>query len=331
MEEREIVAVFFVQSHDPLIWKCNKCSTCVRQSNELEWFELSRHVWSEHGFLLKQEIEKRKKKSTTNVKTTSPKETGIMSHVSMALDWMEGMILGPVAHATHVLLYEDDDSQDWDSPVSGSGETQRKSTLSETSSVTLTKFVPPNNPPVTLSWSNLSVTTKLTKPTKTSGDTKILLNNISGVITSGMWAVMGGSGSGKTTLLSALSRRLDTRVMSVSGQLLMDHEPYTKRDLKNMSGYVMQDDLVHAHFTVLETLLYASELRMDIRNSPEDRHDRIMALLGMLGLLHCQDTIVGDSRNKGVSGGERKRLCVAIELLTCPSLLFLDEPTSGKN
>jgi ATP-binding cassette subfamily G (WHITE) protein 2 len=63
--------------------------------------------------------------------------------------------------------------------------------------------------------------------------------------------------------------------------------------------------------------------------SKEEREKRVQEVLQLMGIAYCSDVIVGDSRNKGISGGERKRLCVAMELLNRPKLLFLDEPTSG--
>jgi ATP-binding cassette subfamily G (WHITE) protein 2 len=92
----------------------------------------------------------------------------------------------------------------------------------------------------------------------------------------------------------------------------------------------MQDDLLHPELTVRETLNYAAQLRMTGGElTAQLRADRELELLKLMGIDHCVDTIVGDTRKKGISGGERKRLCVAIELLNRPKLLFLDEPTSG--
>lgn len=183
----------------------------------------------------------------------------------------------------------------------------------------------PTKTPVVLTWSGLVVATKGSDATYS----KILLDNVTGQITGGFWAVMGSSGSGKTTLLSALSLRLDTRRISVKGELRCNGRSYTKRDLKNMSGYVMQDDLLNAYFTVLETLQYTAHLRMPADTSAHARRSRIELVMRLMGISHCRHVIVGDSRVKGVSGGERKRLCIAMELLTKPKLLFLDEPTSG--
>ena len=91
----------------------------------------------------------------------------------------------------------------------------------------------------------------------------------------------------------------------------------------------MQDDLLNGNLTVLETLNYTAELRLP-RSLPEaERMERIRLVMEQMGLTKVQDVIVGSPLKKGISGGERKRLCVAMELLTKPLLLFLDEPTSG--
>ena len=96
-----------------------------------------------------------------------------------------------------------------------------------------------------------------------------------------------------------------------------------------MSAYVMQDDLLHAELTVGETIWYAAQLRIPVGLSKEERIKRGDEVLQLMGISHCRNTKVGNTQIKGISGGERKRLCVAIELLNHPQLLFLDEPTSG--
>eukprot|EP01038_Epipyxis_sp_PR26KG_P005179 gene5179-7206_t len=187
------------------------------------------------------------------------------------------------------------------------------------------KSFSPENAPVILSWKNLSVTTK----PRGKIPAKTIINNVDGTITGGLWGIMGASGSGKTTLLSVLSLRMDTNRMNRSGQVTMNGKKYTSNLLKSMSGYVMQDDLIHAMLTVSETLYYASALRMSSTFTAAERQQRCNEVLELMGIGYCKDVIVGDSRNKGISGGERKRVCVAMELLNKPKLLFLDEPTSG--
>eukprot|EP01033_Poteriospumella_lacustris_P017944 gene17944-12863_t len=180
----------------------------------------------------------------------------------------------------------------------------------------------PDNSPTVLTFAGLKVTTKSRIP-------KMLLKDISGKITGGLWAIMGSSGSGKTTLLSTLSLRLDPAYMDISGDIRLNGREYSRAHLKTMSAYVMQDDLLHAEFTVEETMFYAAQLRMSSDLTKEQRKARVDEVLALMGIEHTRNVIIGDTRRKGISGGERKRVCVAIELLNRPKLMFLDEPTSG--
>ena len=190
----------------------------------------------------------------------------------------------------------------------------------------------PTNAPVILTFSGVYVFTKPKANWMKGGakpEPKTLLNNCDGTLTGGLWGIMGASGSGKTTLLSVLSMRLDTQHMRTIGEVRINGKAYTKALLKSMSGYVMQDDLLHAHLTVFETLMYTAALRLPRGTTKAERIDRVEEAMKTMGIDYTRDVIIGDSRNKGISGGERKRVCVGQELLTRPKLLFLDEPTSG--
>ncbi|KAK9903697.1 hypothetical protein M0R45_001057 [Rubus argutus] len=158
-----------------------------------------------------------------------------------------------------------------------------------------------------------------------SSTARCLLQGITGSVNPGeILALMGPSGGGKTTLLNVLSGRAKLN----GGTVTYNDQPYTK-SLKQRIGYVMQDDLLFPHLTVKETLTYAALLRLPINLTKTQKKERAMHVINELGLERCQDTIIGGTFVRGVSGGERKRVCIGNEILLNPSILFLDEPTSG--
>jgi ABC-type multidrug transport system ATPase subunit len=182
-----------------------------------------------------------------------------------------------------------------------------------------TTFKKRNDRAVALLWQDISVTT---------GDgEKVLLQNASGMIQSRFLAIMGPSGSGKTTLMNVLARRMGGAKMD--GVSKINGIPYSNAELKTLSGYVMQDDLLNGNLTVQETLNFTADLRLPSNMTAEERKERVEEAIRKTGLERARNTIIGTPTIKGVSGGERKRVCVAMELLTHPRLLFLDEPTSG--
>jgi len=135
-------------------------------------------------------------------------------------------------------------------------------------------------------------------------------------------AVIGPSGSGKSTLLRALTglRPADQGTVSYDGRDL--YRDYA--ELRSRIGLVPQDDILHTQLTVRRALIYAAELRFPDDTRQHERKARVDEVLKELGLDHRRD-----NRISALSGGQRKRVSVALELLTKPSLLFLDEPTSG--
>lgn len=170
-----------------------------------------------------------------------------------------------------------------------------------------------------LTWKDLTVRSK-------KNPDKQILKSVTGRITGGFWALMGPSGSGKSTLVNALACRL-TPGMYAEGEVRLNGREYSLSDLKSVSGYVMQDDLMNGALTVEETLFFAGELRLPRSMLKEDRKERVEESIYEMGIDHVRNVVVGDSLRKGISGGERKRLAVAMEILTHPQLLFLDEPT----
>ncbi|KAL4606742.1 hypothetical protein ACB092_09G125600 [Castanea dentata] len=160
-----------------------------------------------------------------------------------------------------------------------------------------------------------------------TSEEKEILNGITGSVNPGeVLALMGPSGSGKTTLLNLLGGRLIQP--TVRGSITYNDHPYSKF-LKSRIGFVTQDDVLFPHLTVKETLTYAALLRLPKTLTKEQKEKRAIDVIHELGLERCQDTMIGGSFVRGVSGGERKRVSIGNEIIINPSLLFLDEPTSG--
>ena len=156
-----------------------------------------------------------------------------------------------------------------------------------------------------------------------------LLDDISFTINPGeLVGLMGLSGAGKTTLLKALNG-YDKPTNGFSYINGMDL--YKNFDmLKTSIGYVPQDDIVHPELTVKEALQFYAKLRLPSDMSGEEIDASIDKILKKLGLDGTQDTIIGSPETeKGISGGQRKRVNLAMELLAEPKVIFLDEPTSG--
>mmetsp|Transcript_34042 Transcript_34042/g.89367 ORF Transcript_34042/g.89367 Transcript_34042/m.89367 type:complete len:691 (-) Transcript_34042:156-2228(-) len=184
-------------------------------------------------------------------------------------------------------------------------------------------------PQVSLAWRDLRYTIDVKQ--KVDGEkvtvTKTIVRDLTGGVSPGdMMCVMGTSGSGKTSFLNLLAGRYS--VGTVTGSVLANG---VKRDAsyKRSIGYVEQDDLMFANLTVTEMLVYTALLRLPRNISHEDKLLRANEVLEQLGLQDCANTRIGSEGRRGISGGERKRTSIGIELITNPRVLFMDEPTSG--
>ncbi|WP_406380590.1 FHA domain-containing protein [Streptomyces sp. NBC_01618] len=152
---------------------------------------------------------------------------------------------------------------------------------------------------------------------------KQILKDVSfGVPEKSLIAVIGPSGSGKSTLLKALTGYRPAN----QGDVLYDNRNLYKQfaELRQRIGLVPQDDILHKELTVTKALKYAAKLRFPADTTEAEREARILEVLAELKL-----DIHKDKKVTSLSGGQRKRVSVALELLTKPSLIFLDEPTSG--
>ncbi|CAI4051138.1 hypothetical protein N7582_005125 [Saccharomyces uvarum] len=171
------------------------------------------------------------------------------------------------------------------------------------------------------------------KESKLHHETKEILQSVNAVFKPGMInAIMGPSGSGKSSLLNLISGRLKSSLFAkfdTSGTIMFNDIQVSELMFKNVCSYVSQDDdHLLATLTVKETLKYAAALRLHHLNEAE-RTERTDNLIRSLGLKHCENNIIGNEFVKGISGGEKRRVTMGVQLLSDPPILLLDEPTSG--
>lgn len=151
---------------------------------------------------------------------------------------------------------------------------------------------------------------------------KQILRNVSCEVKPGeMTAVVGPSGAGKTTLLEILAG-----VIRPSGEVLVNDRQMNPAVFRRVSGYVTQEDLLFPLLTVEETLLYSARLRL---HGGVDAKKRVSDLLVELGLCHVAGTRIGGGIHRGISGGEKRRVSIGVDLVHDPAVLLMDEPTSG--
>jgi len=186
---------------------------------------------------------------------------------------------------------------------------------------------------VTYSWSGLNV---YAKPRggllggKRRAPEAHILKDVSGLCRAGqLLAIMGASGAGKTTLLNVLTFRASSK-LRIAGDIRLDGHPADPLTIAGVSAYVQQLDLFTGVFTVREQLNFCAQLRIGKGVPERERTERVEQVIKDLGLRKCADNLIGiPGRVKGISGGEKKRLAFACEVITNPMMLLCDEPTSG--
>ncbi|QPG73495.1 hypothetical protein FOA43_000806 [Brettanomyces nanus] len=161
---------------------------------------------------------------------------------------------------------------------------------------------------------------------------KPILSNSFGMVKPGeIMAIMGSSGAGKTTLLDILAGKNKGGISQ--GSLIVNGEQIlTNSDVKHFKrscGFVDQEDYLIPTLTVYETVLNSALLRLPRSLSTKSKKAKVLQILSELRILHIKDKLIGSDFERGISGGEKRRVAIACELVTSPSILFLDEPTTG--
>ncbi|KAK2589977.1 hypothetical protein QQS21_012342 [Conoideocrella luteorostrata] len=180
-----------------------------------------------------------------------------------------------------------------------------------------------------ITWSGVTVTVKDRETKKP----KNIVDDAAGVVQAGeICALMGPSGCGKTTLLNVLARR-PTHARDVQARLLVNGTELSESAFRRITCFVEQEDALIGALTVRETLEFSSRLANNTSKTSclprKERLLRIDSILASFGLSAQANTLVGTPIRKGISGGQKRRVGVASQLITSPKILFLDEPTSG--
>ncbi|XP_021890179.1 ABC transporter G family member 10 [Carica papaya] len=157
---------------------------------------------------------------------------------------------------------------------------------------------------------------------------KFILNGVNFEARPGeLTAIAGPSGAGKTTLLEILAGKISLSLCQVSGQVLVNNGPVDSNNFRRISGYVTQEDDLFPSLTVEETLMYSALFRLP--GGRKEAAMRVKLLIKELGLDHVAGSRIGEGSNCGISGGERRRVSIGVDLVHDPAVVLIDEPTSG--
>ena len=175
--------------------------------------------------------------------------------------------------------------------------------------------------PVSIEFENLGMSLKL--------NGAVVLEGVTGEFPPGsLVAVMGGSGAGKSTFMNALANRAPYG--NIIGKVSLNKVPgETIGKYPRLVGFVPQDDIMHDDLTVYENLMYSARLRLPPSMSIAQQRAIVEDVIEILDLGRIRDNVVGNPEKRGISGGQKKRVNIGMELVAYPRVLFLDEPTSG--
>ncbi|XP_047206638.1 ATP-binding cassette sub-family G member 5 [Girardinichthys multiradiatus] len=158
--------------------------------------------------------------------------------------------------------------------------------------------------------------------------TRQILNDISFHVDSGqIMGILGNSGSGKTTLLDAIAGRIGSS-STLLGEVFINGRKLKREEYQDCFSYVLQSDNLLSYLTVEETLTYTAQLALQ-KHSAEAITKKVSAAMAELSLSHVAHSVIGGRIFPGISGGERRRVSIASQLLQDPRVILLDEPTTG--
>ena len=186
---------------------------------------------------------------------------------------------------------------------------------------------------ISITWRNLTYTVQIGNNNKKQKTSKKVLDDVTGAAMPRHFvALMGPTGSGKTSLLNCLSGRIPKKDGTLTGEILVDGKERNEKIYRSRQvAYVMQEELLFPHLTVMETFMLHAKLRLPQSMKIEEKTRLVRSLILELGLKAVENSKIGRPGGfpRGLSGGERKRANIGIEMVANPEALFLDEPTSG--
>lgn len=181
----------------------------------------------------------------------------------------------------------------------------------------------PKRPPANLVFDDITYDTWTWSMTRFRREKKHILHGVSGLFKSGeLSAIMGPSGAGKTTLLNILAGYI-TRGSSGTIRINDTVRDQSER-FRKLTAYIPQEEELRLNLTPIESMIFAVHLKLGYTITKDEKISQATEILEMLGLEECHHTLTAM-----LSGGQRKRLAIALELINNPPLLFLDEPTTG--